>query len=161
MYKAMALRVNAETIVGGLVLPGSRVDVVNVERLTNGKTVATMILQNVLVVGVDINTVRNDDAGFIKNAQTVTMAVKQQEGLILALAQERGHVFLMLRDPNDKKVNKNLKSIVDYIQKSQEDSSGETGSGGSVEVTKIPVAKKAIGAGTKIDNPGDYFDEVE
>ena len=38
-YKAMALRVAPETIVGCLVLPGSRVDVVSVERLTNGKTV--------------------------------------------------------------------------------------------------------------------------
>jgi pilus assembly protein CpaB len=159
-YKAMALRVSPETIVGGLVLPGSRVDVVNVEKLTNGKTQATMILQNVLVVGVDIKTVRNDDEGFIKNPQTVTMAVKQQEGLILALAQERGKMFLMLRDPSDKKVNKNLKSIVDYVNKSQDDNAGESGSS-AIEVTKIPVAKQSIPAGTKIDNPADLFDEVE
>src|SRR5262245_13212652 len=69
-YKAMALRVAPETIVGGLVLPGSRVDVVSVERLTNGKTVSNMILQNVLVVGVDVNNSEQDGQGYIKNDQT-------------------------------------------------------------------------------------------
>jgi Flp pilus assembly protein CpaB len=110
-YKAISLRVAPETIVGGLVLPGSRVDVVSVERQTDGKTGAAMILQNVLVVAVDVNTSRPDDAGYIKNAQTVTLAVKQTEGMILALAQKRGDVMLMLRSPDDDNVNKNLKNL--------------------------------------------------
>src|SRR5262245_37656486 len=114
-YKAMAIRTAPETIGGGLVLPGSRVDVVSVERQTNGKTVSSTVLQNVLVTGVDINTSRPDDSGYIKNAQTVTMAVKQTEGMVLALAQKRGDVFLMLRSPDDDKVNKNLKTLADYV----------------------------------------------
>jgi Flp pilus assembly protein CpaB len=160
MYKAMALRVAPETIVGGLVLPGSRVDVVSVERQTNGKTVAAMILQNVLVVGVDVNTSRPDDAGYIKNAQTVTLAVKQTEGMILALAQKRGDVMLMLRSPDDDKVNKNLKNLADYVQERGQENGDDVG-GGSTDKTRVLVAKETIPAGTKITDPDKYFAEAD
>ncbi len=108
MYNAMALKVRPETVVGGLVIPGARVDVVSVEHMQNGKTMSTMILQHVLVVGVDDSTTRPEDAPSIRNAKTVTLAVKQQEGMMLALAQEKGNVFLMLRDQKNDKVNKSL-----------------------------------------------------
>lgn len=157
MYNAMALKVNPETVVGGLVVPGAHVDVVAVERKTNGQTISTMILQNVLVVGVNEATTRPDDNNFMKNAQTVTLAVKQREGMILALAQERGKVSLMLRDPkNDKKGT--IRQVAGYEQRDPDD----TGNAGtSQEKTKIAMAKQTIAAGTKIDDPTDFFEEVE
>jgi Flp pilus assembly protein CpaB len=159
MYKAMALRVAPETIVGGLVLPGSRVDVVTVERLPNGKTVSNMILQNVLVVGVDVNTQRPEDQGYIKNAQTVTLAVKQTEGMYLALAQKRGDVFLMLRSPDDDKVNNNIKSVTDYNADKSE--SEQTVSAPVAEKVKVLLAKGTIPAGTKITDPEQFFEATE
>ncbi len=160
MYKAMALRVAPETIVGGLVLPGSRVDVVSVERHPNGKTVSNMILQNVLVVGVDVNTQRPEDQGYIKNAQTVTLAVKQTEGMYLALAQKRGEVFLMLRSPDDDKINNNIKSVTDY---NADKSDSEPAQEATATVEKVPVllAKESIPAGTKITEPEKYFLSVQ
>ena len=158
MYNAMAIKVDPATVVGGLVVPGAKVDVVCVERRPNGKTSSTMILQNVLVVGVNETTVRPDDQGYIKNAQTVTLAVKQQEGMILALAGERGKVSLMLRDPNNTKIKKNMREVVDYQPRSREDDPTE---GTSQEKTRVAIAKQTITAGTKIDDPTDYFEEME
>jgi Flp pilus assembly protein CpaB len=158
MYNAMAIKVDPATVVGGLVVPGAKVDVVCVERRPNGKTSSTMILQNVLVVGVNETTVRPDDQGYIKNAQTVTLAVKQQEGMILALAGERGKVSLMLRDPNNNKIKKNIREVVDYQPRSREDEPTE---GTSLEKTKVAIAKQTIAAGTKIDDPTDYFEEMD
>ena len=60
-YKAMAIKVSADTNVSNLVLPGSRVDVIHVDQLPNGKTSTNMLLQNVLVVSVDTTTQRPDD----------------------------------------------------------------------------------------------------
>jgi Flp pilus assembly protein CpaB len=155
MYKAMALRVAPETIVGGLVLPGSRVDVVTVERLPNGKTVSNMILQNVLVVGVDVNTQRPEDQGYIKNAQTVTLAVKQTEGMYLALAQKRGDVFLMLRSPDDDKINNTIKSVTDYNADKSE--SEQTVAAALTEKTTVLLAKETVTVGTRITDPEKYF----
>ena len=157
MYNAMALKVNPETVVGGLVLPGTRVDVVSVERKANGQTVSTMILQNVLVVSVNEATARPDDANYVKNAQTVTLAVKQQEGMILALAQERGHVSLMLRDPKNTKVNKGIRAVAGYEQRDND----ATNEGTTQEKARVALAKQTIPAGTKIDDPTDYFEEAE
>lgn len=159
MYKAMALRVAPETIVGGLVLPGSRVDVVTVERLPNGKTVSNMILQNVLVVGVDVNTQRPEDQGYIKNAQTVTLAVKQTEGMYLALAQKRGDVFLMLRSPDDDKVNNNIKSVTDYNSDKSESEQQQVAA--TIQKVRVLLAKESIPAGTKIADPDRFFFSVE
>jgi len=163
MYKAMALKVAPETMVGGLVLPGARVDVVTVERQQSGKTVSSMILQNVLVVSVDVNIVRPEEQGFIKNAQTVTLAVKQSEGMILALAQKRGDVFLMLRSPDDDKINKNLKAVSAYggdSDKNADSDSPDEGSAGG-EKSKYLIAKDGIPPGTKIDDPEQYFTESD
>lgn len=161
MYKAMALRVAPETVVGGLVLPGARVDVLSVEtQRGSGKTVSSMILQNVLVVGVDVNTSRPDEQHYIKNAQTVTLAVKQSEGLVLALAQKRGEVSLMLRSPDDDKVNKHLKSVTDYVY-GDKNAEGGSDDGSGATKPKILVAREPIPAGTKILEPEHYFAEID
>lgn len=159
-YKAMAIRVDPSTVVGGLVVPGTRVDVLSVERLTNGKTQAVMVLQNVLVVGVDLNTIRPEDSPGIKNAQTVTLAVKQSEGLILARAEKLGEVKLLLRSPDDDKINKNLRPQTENGPSDRADD--DSGSGGTVvDKRRILVAKDTIPPGTKITNPEQYFVEKD
>jgi Flp pilus assembly protein CpaB len=160
-YKAMAIKVAPETGVSGLVLPGSRVDVVCVSNLPNGKTVTNMILQNVLVVSVDAKTERPDDQGFIKNAQTVTLAVKQREGMILANATEHGKVTLMLRDPDDKTVTRISGSISGDGQAPGQASDSSDDVGPGIEKTKVLVAKTTIAAGTQITDPEKLFEEKE
>ena len=93
-HRAMAIKVNAETAVGGFVTPGDNVDVL----LTQGRqeTLRTVtILQNIRVIGVDQEADEQSDSPEI--ARTVTVEVTPEEGQRLALAQKAGTLSLTLR----------------------------------------------------------------
>lgn len=92
--RAMAIKVSAETAVGGFVTPGDTVDVV----LTQGREAdlrAVTILQNIRVIGVDQDADDENDQSSI--ARTVTVEVSPEEGQKLALAQKAGTLSLSLR----------------------------------------------------------------
>jgi len=92
--RAMAIKVDAETAVGGFVTPGDTVDVV----LTQGRDQtlrAVTILQNIRVIGVDQDTNEQSDQPEI--ARTVTVEVSPEQGQKLALAQKAGTLSLTLR----------------------------------------------------------------
>jgi pilus assembly protein CpaB len=92
--RAMAVRVDAETAVGGFVTPGDFVDIV----LTQGNDAdlrAVTILQNVRVLGVDQDADMATDQPEV--VRTVTVEVTPQQGQVLALAQEAGTLSLTLR----------------------------------------------------------------
>ncbi len=92
--RAMAIKVEAETAVGGFVTPGDFVDIV----LTQGRDEslrALTILQNIRVVGVDQDADQNSETPEI--ARTVTVEVSADQGQKLALAQKAGTLSLSLR----------------------------------------------------------------
>lgn len=92
--RAMAIRVDAETAVGGFVTPGDSVDIV----LTQGRDVslrAVTILQNVRVLGVDQQSDEQSDQPSV--ARTVTVEVTPEQSQTLALAQKAGTLSLSLR----------------------------------------------------------------
>ncbi|WP_300514733.1 Flp pilus assembly protein CpaB [Aliiroseovarius sp.] len=92
--RAMAIKVNAESGVGGFVTPGDFVDVL----LTQGRNEnmrAVTILQNIRVVGVDQDSNEQTDAPEV--ARTVTVEVTPDQGQRLALAQKAGTLSLTLR----------------------------------------------------------------
>ena len=96
--RAVAFKVNAESLAGGFVLPGSRVDVICTTRGNDASTRA--ILQNMLVLAVDTQHQRNNEQSSILG-QTVTLAAKPQEAARLALASSIGELRLTLRTPGD------------------------------------------------------------
>jgi pilus assembly protein CpaB len=92
--RAMAIKVEAETSVGGFVTPGDMVDIV----LTQGRDQslrAVTILQNIRVVGVDQDADLRKDQPEI--AKTVTVEVTPEQSQTLALAQKAGTLSLSLR----------------------------------------------------------------
>lgn len=92
--RAMAIKVDAETAVGGFVTPGDTVDVV----MTQGRDRdmrAVTIMQNIRVIGVDQDSNEQSDTPEI--ARTVTVEVTPQQGQKLALAQKAGTLSLTLR----------------------------------------------------------------
>ena len=98
--RAMAIKVDAETAVGGFVTPGDRVDVV----LTQGREEtlrAVTILQNIRVVGVDQESNELNETPGI--ARTVTVEVTAVQGQRLALAQKAGTLSLSLRALEDER----------------------------------------------------------
>lgn len=92
--RAIAIKVNAVSGVGGFVTPGDKVDVV----LTQGRgddLKAVTILQNVRVIGID--QAADEDAPDPSIVKTITVEVTPDDGQKLALAQSAGKLSLTLR----------------------------------------------------------------
>lgn len=93
-HRAMAIKVSAETAVGGFVTPGDRVDIV----LTRGSGMdlqTLTVLQNIKIVGVDQTADELNETANV--AKTVTVSVTPEEGQKLALVQKAGQLSLSLR----------------------------------------------------------------
>ena len=92
--RAMAIKVDAQSSVGGFVTPGDTVDIV----LTQGGGAslrAITILQNIRIVGVDQQADELNEQANV--AKTVTVEVTPEQGQKLALAQQAGRLSLTLR----------------------------------------------------------------
>jgi pilus assembly protein CpaB len=98
--RAVALNVNAASIVGGFVLPHSHVDILSVITGQNGESNAKIILQNILVLAVDQSANRPDDRQAVVS-NTVTLQVTPEQAERLALAQKMGTLSLSLRSFGD------------------------------------------------------------
>lgn len=107
--RAMAVPVTSETAVGGFVLPGDRVDVIQThEAQTVGEgesaggkqIVAETIVQNVRVLALDQTTAAGKDAKTIV-ASTATLEVGPIEAEALTRAKAAGPVTLTLRAYTD------------------------------------------------------------
>jgi pilus assembly protein CpaB len=107
--RAMAVPVTSETAVGGFVLPGDRVDVIqtrDAQSVGEGEgggtkhTIAETIIQNVRVLALDQATAAEKDAKTIV-ASTATLEVGPMEAEALTRAKAAGPVTLTLRAYTD------------------------------------------------------------
>jgi pilus assembly protein CpaB len=102
--RAMSVKVNEVTGVGGFVLPGDRVDVLvtvdNVGGVLNAVTKTILQDAEVLASGTKTETKNNQNV----TVQTVTMLVDPDGAEKLALAVDQGSVHLALRNPVDRSV---------------------------------------------------------
>lgn len=104
--RAVAVRVNDVAGVSGFVLPGMRVDVLVTGRPpeSNG-TVTTTCLQNTLVLSAG-TTMQPDARGQAIQAATVTLLVSPEQAETLTLANNEGHIQLVLRNGSDQTIEK-------------------------------------------------------
>ena len=107
--RAMAVPITSETAVGGFILPGDRVDVLQTREMarpgddggSGGKVlVAETILENVRVLAVDQSTAAEKDAKSIV-AATATIEVGPIDAEALTRAKSTGPVTLSLRAYTD------------------------------------------------------------
>ncbi len=98
--RAVAIKVTAESLAGGFVLPGTHVDVVATTRGNAAEAQAQIILQDMLVLAVDTQAVRDANTQTIIG-NTVTLAAKPEEVNKLALAGALGDLKLTLRGLGD------------------------------------------------------------
>ncbi|MCB1592134.1 MAG: Flp pilus assembly protein CpaB [Alphaproteobacteria bacterium] len=117
--RAMAIKVEAKTMVGGFIKPGDFVDVVmtyklnikadkneapGLQTLVNmnvDKWASETILQRVRVLAIDQTAEFEDDKDEAEVGKTVTLAVDAQQAEKLALAAEFGKITLALRAVGD------------------------------------------------------------
>ena len=98
--RAIAVKVTAESVAGGFVLPGTRVDVVCTTR--NSDPTAKVFLQGMLVLAVDTQSDRDTAVKSIIG-QTVTMAASPEEATRLSLASSVGELRLLPKGNGDTK----------------------------------------------------------
>lgn len=107
--RAMAVPVTSETAVGGFVLPGDRVDVIQTHEQTTvgegdggGKqVVAETVVQNVRVLALDQTTAAEKKDAKTIVASTATLEVGPAEAEALSRAKASGPVTLTLRAYTD------------------------------------------------------------
>lgn len=104
--RAVAIRVQEVSGVGGFIMPGDHVDVIlslklKIDRKTKDSGVAfaeftsETIVRNVRVMGID--QAFNDFEENVAKASSVTLEVSSKQAEIIALADSRGELSLMLR----------------------------------------------------------------
>ena len=102
--RAMSIKVNEVTGVGGFVLPGDRVDILvtvdNVGGVLNAVTKTILQDAEVLASGTKTEMKNNQNV----TVQTVTVIVNPDGAEKLALAVDQGSVHLALRNPVDRSV---------------------------------------------------------
>lgn len=104
--RAVSVRVNDVAGVAGFVMPGMRVDVLVTGRPPAGDgTVTTTCLQNILVLSAG-QTMQPDSRGQAMPAPTVTLLGTPEQSEILTLANQEGHIQLILRNSSDQTIEK-------------------------------------------------------
>jgi pilus assembly protein CpaB len=104
--RAVAVRVNDVAGVAGYVLPGMRVDVLVTGRPPDANgTITATCLQNILVLSAG-TTMQADARGQAIQAPTVTLLVSPEQAETLTLANNEGHIQLVLRNGSDQTIEK-------------------------------------------------------
>ncbi len=95
--RALAIRIDDVIGVAGFVLPGDRVDILLTRTNTPGGTlaVADVVLQNIVVLGIDQSADQRTDQPIV--ARTATVEVTPEQAQKLVLAQSAGTLSLALR----------------------------------------------------------------
>jgi Flp pilus assembly protein CpaB len=119
--RLFGLTVNAESLAGGFILPGSTVDLIGTKRLANNNIETQTVLENIRVMAVGDKSTINEKQGDVRHSiveNTVTLEVSPEEAQVLAMWKSVGEIKLSARakDDNEKvntkttKLNEELKA---------------------------------------------------
>jgi pilus assembly protein CpaB len=95
--RAVTIRVNDIVGVAGFLLPGNRVDVINLFNQDGYKT--DIVLSNVKILAIDQRASNDENKPMLVRAVTLELTLDQAEALLVA--EGRGTLQLALRNPND------------------------------------------------------------
>lgn len=149
--RAMAIKVSAESMVGGFISPGDRVDVILSYQIrlsgedaqdAAGKVdrhASQTILENVNVLAIDQNSSKADDKA--KVGRTVTLEVDAGGAEKLVLASEMGDLSLSLRalgdDTHKERGKRNFTTDVQVSNLLQELGKMKKTSGGKSDIVRV------------------------
>lgn len=96
--RAMAVKVSAEDLVGGFLVPGSHVDIIQSTPLDKGGTEAKIVLEKILVLAVDTHdnrTEKGDKPWF--RSTTVTLQLSPEQATKLVKIKQDGTISFAIR----------------------------------------------------------------
>ncbi len=108
--RAMAVRVDEVTGVGGFVLPNTFVDIIGVEETRRDKKTAKTILKRIKVLAIAQETFTEN--GEAKIVRTVTLELEPKQTEELALQTHQGDIHLVLRNPLEEEPKVEEKKVV-------------------------------------------------
>ena len=98
-YRAMSIKIGADSGVAGLVFPGDRVDIILTHNLEkddgSSHRASETVLKNVRVLALDSRV--DDETGQPKLAKTATLELTPKQVEVLSVARELGRLSLSLR----------------------------------------------------------------
>ena len=99
--KQLTVKSSQVDAVGGFARPGSKVDVMYLERTQSGRSRSVMILRDMLILAVNmVDRIPEGAQKAIPQVESVSLAVTDKQAVLLSLLEERGRLKLMLRGPN-------------------------------------------------------------
>lgn len=158
-----AVRLDAVRASAGFIMPGSKVEVLALQKHpTDGSRVRSrLILSDMLVVAVDINDRRPEGGGAaIPTISSVSLAVTAEQGKLLHNCESTGgEIRLLLRGPLTPS-GSNVKVDDWYDYSDLFNDNRNKGQAQGPETVQIAYAKQDIPPGTKISaaNLGEYFE---
>ncbi|QFU22956.1 Flp pilus assembly protein CpaB [Shewanella eurypsychrophilus] len=96
--RAVTIRVNDVIGVAGFLLPGNRVDVLNLFK-RDGRLQTDVVLANVKILAIDQRASSDENKPKLVRAVTLELTLGQAE--VIMIAKGRGKLQLALRNPND------------------------------------------------------------
>ena len=118
--RLFGLTVNAESLAGGFILPGSTVDLIGTKRLANNNTETQTVLENIRVMAVGDKSTINEKQGDVRHSiieTTVTLEVSPEEAQVLAMWKSVGEIKLSARAKNDtEKVNTKITKLNEDVK---------------------------------------------
>ena len=99
--RAIAVGVEAETMAGGFILPGDKIDLILVRGNEGGAVTSETILENVRVLAIDTTTAGEQDEKTLDPKRTATLELSLEQAEIVAQAQQLGTISLALRSAQD------------------------------------------------------------
>ncbi|SQH76819.1 Flp pilus assembly protein CpaB [Shewanella benthica] len=96
--RAVTIRVNDVIGVAGFLLPGNRVDVLNLFK-KDGSLHTDIVLANIKILAIDQRSSNDENKPKLVRAVTLELSLEQAETLLIA--KGRGKLQLALRNPND------------------------------------------------------------
>ena len=141
-----------------------------VERMGSGKTRSAIILRNMLVLAVNtVNTLDEKTGAAIQQVESVTLAVNDRQGNLLALADEKGKLKLLLTNAGAGDSTPDKDGAIEWMDDPFDVRPGLVATPPKVDVPAAPkmeqavVARKPVPLNTLInaDNVSEYFTTVE
>ena len=118
--RLFGLTVNAESLAGGFILPGSTVDLIGTKRLANNNIETQTVLENIRVMAVGDKSTINEKQGDVRHSiieTTVTLEVSPEEAQVLAMWKSIGEIKLSARAKIDtEKVNTKITKLNEELK---------------------------------------------
>jgi pilus assembly protein CpaB len=163
--KQITVKASQVDAAGGFAKPGAKVDIMYIERNTTGKPRAAIILRDMLILAINMVDTLNEKTGrAIPQVESVSLAVTDKQATLVALADERGKIKLVLRGTSKDDIAKNTNDRIEWVDDPFADASAPTVAPPSpMKMDTVVVARKPVPVNTLInaDNEREFFTTVE